>query len=182
MDAITPSSAVSWSYAELEAALASTLRIDLGKLKGRVAYLRGIGFCPPGAGKGHKVRYDLDWSARWFLAMHLSAVACMDVGDVVRLLTEQWEPRTPADGPMLGELVHRALTAWDAKDHILLVIRSRPGVVLTAGHVRACELSTLAPYLADWQGSVTIVDLSAQLRRLVEALDDGSPSFNSLLA
>src|SRR5262245_61770517 len=125
LESAKPAASGGYSYSQVEAALARVLRVDADGqekwLRGRIQHLRRLGLTP--AADGGRVRYDLEWAARWLLALRLERVG-LDPADVFAFFAANWDRKPGAKLPRrsLREVVEKAHKAQADSDDVWLTV------------------------------------------------------------
>jgi hypothetical protein len=160
MDAIRPHGKAVFGYQQVENALAVAFGVTVAgrpALRGRIQHLRRLGLTPP-SGRGKSIRYDFQWAACWYLALLLTMRLGRDPKVAVRVLAEGYFDR----------VFKRAMKADRAEDHIVATINSsRQGPIIFGYASMSMPLGSL---LNEFDTVVTLIDLTASLRRLAGAL------------
>jgi hypothetical protein len=106
-----------FTYAQVEAALARVFGADAagqtGWLRGRIQHLRRLGLTPTPP-EGGRVAYDLEWAARWLLALRLERVG-LDPTHVVRFFEANWDRKPGSKFPVrsLRQVIEKARAPID---------------------------------------------------------------------
>jgi hypothetical protein len=124
--------AASFSYAEIETALANCFGIDAagqkGWLRARIQNLRRLGLVAASPGKGSTIDYSRDDADKWMVALELMH-ASIPPAKIVELIPKLWTPRPPrrrevpiAEYETLKFQLARARQAIEDKDHVILLV------------------------------------------------------------